>query len=41
MGVRWRDMAPAEGMIGVSPLVLLYRFGLVVVAKDIAKDVGV
>jgi hypothetical protein len=41
VGVIWREITAAECMIGVSPLTLLYAFGMDIVAKDIATDVGV
>ena len=41
MGVLWPETAVAEGMFGVPPLVFLYKFGLVEVAKDIATYTSV
>lgn len=42
VGVLWRETAAAEAMIESFPLTILWVFGtLVVVAKDIVKEVGV
>jgi hypothetical protein len=38
VGVLCREIAAADGITGVFPLALLYTFGLVVVAKDIARE---